>query len=41
LGERPEKYGWKLVGKEGTFVLLRYEPPATLNAETASRPKAR
>jgi hypothetical protein len=39
LGEHPEKYGWKLVGKEGTFVLLRYEPPATLNAAVASPPE--
>jgi len=41
LGEHPEKYGWKLVGTEGTFVLLRYEPPATLHAEMASPPEAR
>jgi hypothetical protein len=36
LGDRPEKYGWKPVAQEGTFVLLHYDPPATLNAEAAS-----
>jgi len=36
LGDRPEKYGWKPVAQEGGFVLLRYDPPATLNAEAAS-----
>ena len=37
LGDRPEKYGWKLVAQEGTFVLMRYEPGATLEAEIANR----
>jgi hypothetical protein len=39
LGERPEKHGWILVGREETFVLLRYEPRATLTAAAASPPE--
>jgi len=41
LGERPEKYGWKLVAQDGTFVLLRYESLPTVRAElaTALRPR--
>jgi hypothetical protein len=38
LGDHPEKYGWKLVAREGTFLLLRYEPSAALRAEKASPP---
>ncbi len=39
LGEHPEKRGWKVVATEGTFLLLRYDPSAALQAETVSPPK--
>jgi hypothetical protein len=38
LGEHPEKYGWKLVATEESFLLLHYDLPSAVRVETVRQP---